>query len=151
MYWKYSELTRPDGSLPALYLEALSCNEPHSVLPKLAVINNVLLVEPAFSPAAHEHFNRHLLKEEFRREMARQQSEGRGREPEIRVAFHRLTLHLNMKLTLGLAGQGEYGQEEDYAIGDAALLANDFLGEDKYENDRDLILETLPRLGYVVS
>lgn len=144
VYWKYSELATHDSPLPTLYFNALTLNEPRTVLPKLASINNILLVEPAFSPAAHANFNWHLLRGEYLREMARQGGEGEGRESEIRVAFHRLTLLLNMKLTLGLAPQEEYGQGNDLAIGDAALLANDFLGENHCDNDRDLILETLP-------
>lgn len=144
VYWRYSELATPSGPLPSLYLHALTRNEPHSVLPKLASLNNALLVEPALSRKVHATFNRHLLREEHLREMVRQRDGGKGHEPEIRVVFHRLTLLLNMKLALGLAPREEYGQDDDLAIGDAALLANDFLSEVEVRDDRDLILETLP-------
>src|ERR671938_181595 len=64
VYWRYSELATPDGPLQALYLQALTRNEPHSVLPKLASLNNALLVESALSRKVHATFNRHLLREE---------------------------------------------------------------------------------------
>ena len=88
--------------------------------------------------------NRSLLKKEFLNEIARQRSEKRSDEPKIRVAFHRLALLLNLKLILGTAEQQGKKSEDDSLIGDITLLANEFLSEDKCENDKDLILESLP-------
>lgn len=143
VYWRYSELTTPDKPLSILYLDKLTYHEPGKMLTTLAEFNNLLLVEPAFSPAVHEHLNQRLVREEFQREIARRAAEGRGRDPR-RIVFHRVALLLNMKLILGLAGRETYQPEDDLIFGDIALLANDFISEDVYENNRDLILESLP-------
>jgi hypothetical protein len=144
VFWTYSELVPPitTEQLAEVYFAALSRAEIVSMLKKLATVNNMLLNQDGRGSGLHDNLNRDLVGAERRKEMGRQRAEQREHEPAMRVVFHRLAVLLNMKLLLGLRDHGS--ETTNDIAGEIALLANNFISEESYESNQDLILEALP-------
>ena len=144
VYWTYSELVPQTAAeqLPEIYFATISRCEVIRMLRTLSTVNNMLLNQGG--SGLHDKLNRDLLGVDRLKEMARQRAEQSDHEPATRIVFHRLSSLLNMKLLLGLQDHGGETANENELAGEIGLLANNFISEESYENNQDLILEGLP-------
>lgn len=147
VYFEYPELvpTLDRSELPELFYQTLVKCESLTVLEQLARVNNFLLGDHAESiVASHDKVNGRFLRKDLLEEITKQQPNKAASHSPFRIVFHRLSLLVCMKLIFGLSNHDGKTLKDDSLVGEIALLANSFIGEDKYENDQDLILHSLP-------
>jgi hypothetical protein len=146
VFWTYSEVVPQTAAdqLPETYFAAISQCEVIGMLRILSTVNNMLLGQGDSASGLHLKLNRDLVGSDRLKEMARQRAEQRDHGPATRIVFHRLSLLLNMKLLLGLQDHGGETANENELAGEIGLLANNFISEDSYESNQELILEGLP-------
>lgn len=147
VYFEYPEVVvgLDRSELPELFYQTLIKCESLTVLEQLATLNNFLLGDHAESIAAsHDQLNGRFIGKDLLEEITKQRSNEAGPHSPFRIVFHRLSLLVCMKLIFGVSNHDGETLKDDSLVGEIALLANSFIDEDKYENDQDLILHSLP-------